>query len=118
MIVIDILFLIYSPIVSLTYLKFLLYKKRMIYLYFLYGLILDFIFLNYFFLNTLFLFILYFLMHKKKHYGMTLFLFACIFLLVVNCVFSLNFKYMFSYYFFISVLINTIYYKLSDFFNI
>ena len=114
MIVIDILLLIHTPILSLTYLKFLLSKKRKIHFYFLYGLLLDFILQNYLFFNTLFMFFIYALLHKRKHYGILLFLIVCLLLQLMNCIFWLNFKYMFSWYFCTSFLTNMLYYILCD----
>lgn len=113
MILIDIIFSIYSPIIFLPFFSYLLKKKRRFVMYILYGLLLDIILINYYLFNTIFLIIIYTFILKKK---VSKFKFLIIYnlFMIINLIAFSNIFYILSFSYFLSFIINYSYFKLSN----
>lgn len=116
MIVIDYIFLIYSPLYFLPFLSYLFIKKRNILLYIIYGLLLDYIFMNPFLINFLFMLIMYFKLPKRRRKKKNIYYYfiAFIFILVVNICFHGSIFLIFDSYYIFGIFLNLTYFLLCN----
>ncbi len=114
MIVIDIIFNIYSYIIFLPFLSYLLKSKRKITYYILYGLLLDLMFLNYYLLNTLILIFSYKFFPKKRKYYFRYYFSLYNLLLSSNLLVHNNLTYILSPFYITSLILNLIFYIYCD----
>lgn len=111
MIIIDALYIIFTPIIFLPFMSYLVKKKRNLFYYVLYGILLDLLFINKFFLNTLTFLIFYFKYPKKIRLRYYYFIILILLILVINSLINNNLHYIFDYSFYLSLFVNIFYYK-------
>lgn len=111
MIIIDIIFSLYSCIIFLPFLTYLFKKKRNKYYYLIYGLLLDLIFLNKYFLTTITLILAYLYFPRRKKYFLFYFIFVFTLIFIINAIIHNNISYIYSSVNIINLIINILFYK-------
>ena len=110
MIIIDIITNLYSCILFFPFLSYLFKKKRKIYYYILYGLLLDIISINYLLLNTIFLLLIYKIYPKKNKCLFGFYLLSFNMILISNLLVHNNISFINSSKYVVSLIINILFY--------
>ena len=113
MIVIDYIFSVSTGIIFLPYLCNLFIKKHNLFYYAIYGFIIDIMFFDKFLINMLFI-SFYGFIKKKKVYGFIYYLVLINLIIFINILLSGQFTYYLSVNYLVSMIINSIYYVLSN----
>ena len=114
MIIIDVIFNIYSYVIFLPFLSYLFkYKRRTIY-YVLYGLMLDLVFMNKYLLNTILILTFYKFFPKKKKTYLLFFIITYNAILINNLVIHNNVFFVLSPIYIVSFILNVLFYINCD----